>query len=95
MDTYVNPGKLDELRKSHTDNWGRLWESGTIELETSDLDLAKAVAGSLYYIYSSLPSLNPFTPNNQFYGLSPGGLANGDSHSDYNGHVFWDMVTSL
>ena len=54
--------------------------------------LFQVVAGCFYYLYSNLPSMNTFTPNSQFYGLSPGGLANGRNGSDYYGHVFWDQV---
>ena len=63
-----------------------------MELQTDNLELRKAIAGSFYYLYSSLPSQMPYTPNNQFYGLSPGGLPNGKRLHDYYGHVFWDMV---
>jgi trehalose/maltose hydrolase-like predicted phosphorylase len=84
---------LAGLRSLHTSNWREIWEGGRIELDTTDLQLQKAVAGSLYYLYSNLPSHRTYTPNTQFYGLSPGGLANGRNGSDYYGHVFWDMVS--
>ena len=34
-----------------------------------------------------------YSPKNQFFGLSPGGLANGALGLDYHGDVFWDMET--
>ena len=60
-----------------------------------NVTLSKAIYGSMYYILSSLPSVNyqdqefPF----HFYGLSPGGLAHGRFDKDYEGHVFWDQET--
>ena len=49
------------------------------------------IIGSFYYLYSSLPSKSRLYIYD-FYGLSPGGLANGKKGKDYQGHVFWDMV---
>ena len=44
-------------------------------------------------LYSSLPSKSRLSEGwLNFYGLSPGGLANGKKGKDYQGHVFWDMV---
>ncbi len=56
-----------------------------------DVSLRESVASSLYYIYSSLPSISSTSTN--FYGLSPGGLSRGSAGKDYRGHVFWDMET--
>ena len=51
------------------------------------------IIGSFYYLYSSLPSKSRLSEGwLNFYGLSPGGLANGKKGKDYQGHVFWDMV---
>ncbi len=49
------------------------------------------MAASLYYIYASLPS--PASIDDPYFGLSPGGLSRGQEGVDYQGHVFWDMVT--
>lgn len=62
----------DELLFSHTASWERVWQNGIIELEGDDLVLQKVVAGSFYYLYSNLPSMDTFSENNLFYGLSPG-----------------------
>ncbi|XP_071807639.1 protein-glucosylgalactosylhydroxylysine glucosidase-like [Asterias amurensis] len=81
------------LHTDHVKAWEEKWNHGRIEVD--DLNLAKEIYGSMYYILSSLPSLNyydqefPF----HFYGLSPGGLAHGGSGLDYFGHVFWDQET--
>ena len=44
-----------------------------------------------YYLYSSLPSDAGL--GDDFFSLSPGGLANGQRGEDYQGHVFWDAVS--
>ena len=55
--------------------------------------LRETVTGALYYLYSNLPSYTSTEVSlSDFYGLSPGGLANGKAGQDYYGHVFWDMV---
>ena len=46
-----------------------------------------------YYLYSSLPSSSNL--EEEFFSLSPGGLANGKKGNDYQGHVFWDTVSTL
>lgn len=69
-----------------------VWAKGDIEIQ-GDLHLQKVVRGCLYYLYTSLPSQAGHSANNQFYGLSPGGLPNGANNTDYQGHVFWDMET--
>ncbi len=56
----------------------------------------ETIAASLYYIYSSLPSLTSVEadPNGaSFAGIAPGGLARGQLGADYNGHIFWDQET--
>jgi len=76
----------DALFQSHTNAWAAIWKSGSIEIE-GNLKLAKAVYGSFYYILSSLPTTETevFGTKNQFFGLSPGGLAYGDLLLDYQG----------
>ncbi|XP_077977259.1 protein-glucosylgalactosylhydroxylysine glucosidase-like [Glandiceps talaboti] len=83
----------DKLYNSHVGAWQYKWNHGRIDLE-GNLNLAKAIYGSMYYILSSLPPL--LTDESfkfPFYGLSPGGLAQGARDKDYDGHVFWDMET--
>ena len=82
----------DELLKNHTDLWMKKWNKGRVEL-TGNLPAQKAIYGSLYYLYSSLPAMETNQPNNQFYSLSPGSLSYGAMGRDYNGHVFWDAET--
>ena len=82
----------DELLKKHTDLWMKKWNKGRVEL-TGNLPAQKAIYGSLYYLYSSLPAMETNQPNNQFYSLSPGSLSYGAPKKDYYGHVFWDTET--
>ncbi|XP_077863843.1 protein-glucosylgalactosylhydroxylysine glucosidase-like [Saccoglossus kowalevskii] len=80
------------LLEFHTERWEKIWENGRIEVD--NLMLGKRIYGSLYYILSSLPaSESTHQPPNQFFGLSPGGLANGAFETDYQGHSFWDTET--
>ncbi|XP_069821516.1 protein-glucosylgalactosylhydroxylysine glucosidase isoform X1 [Dendropsophus ebraccatus] len=76
-----------ELFSSHAKAWAQLWEESRIEVEGS-LVLKQAVIGCLYYLLSSLP---PLGCNEDFNGISPGGLSNGQQNEDYWGHVFWDQ----
>ncbi|XP_070540414.1 protein-glucosylgalactosylhydroxylysine glucosidase-like [Ptychodera flava] len=81
-----------ELLNSHIEKWQETWESGRIEVDNAQL--SKFIYGCFYYILSSLPVLDDTNnPKNQFYGLSPGGLANGALFRDYQGHSFWDTET--
>ena len=79
------------LASNHTKNWAEIWDNGLILLEGQDLDykLQEAIIASFYYLYSSLPSASSASQDDVYYGLSPGGIANGKA---YQGHVFWDMV---
>lgn len=77
----------DRLYDGHVEAWRQRWDSGQIELEGSTL-LSKLAYSSQYYLFSSLPSLTPNFPNEEFYGLSSDGLARGGS-----GHVQWYMDT--
>ncbi|XP_040265771.1 protein-glucosylgalactosylhydroxylysine glucosidase [Bufo bufo] len=76
-----------QLLSSHAEAWTQIWKSSRIEVEGS-LVLQKAVIGCLYYLLSSLP---PLGCNEDFSGISPGGLSNGQRNEDYWGHVFWDQ----
>ncbi|XP_067687127.1 protein-glucosylgalactosylhydroxylysine glucosidase-like [Haliotis asinina] len=82
----------DILLNSHLSAWADKWNQGRVDVSGNDV-LSRLIHSSLYYILSSLPSTDPNQPNEQFYGLSPGGLANGANGTDYQGHVFWDMET--
>nr|XP_054758478.1 protein-glucosylgalactosylhydroxylysine glucosidase-like [Lytechinus pictus] len=83
------------LCQMHEHAWQQKWKDGKIDLDGTNLELAKAIYGSMYYITSSLPPQGndvqfPF----HFYGISPGDLAHGGRDPDgYKGHVFWDQET--
>jgi len=67
--------KSRQLRKLHTAAWTSLWRRGVIEVD-GDLQLARCVSASQYYLLSSVPDADdPLWP---FVGLSPSGLAWGD-----------------
>ncbi|XP_063801146.1 protein-glucosylgalactosylhydroxylysine glucosidase isoform X2 [Pseudophryne corroboree] len=78
-----------QLFSAHKKAWAQLWEGSWVEVEGS-LALRQAVYGCLYYLISSLP---PLGSNEEFNGISPGGLSNGQCNEDYWGHVFWDQDT--
>ena len=82
------------LASNHTKNWADIWDNGLILLEGQDVDyeLQEAIIASFYYLYSSLPSRSSASKDEVYYGLSPGGIANGKA---YQGHVFWDMVIKV
>lgn len=84
------------LFSTHRDLWLHKWSQGRVDLD-QDLQLAKAIYGSMYYILSSLPPLRIASkPDHDFtfYGLSPASLASGDTTGNsYKGHVFWDQET--
>ena len=65
---------------------------GVVEV-TGDLELARVVLASQYYLLSSLPSQHSARPLPPFCGLSPGSLAYGLLGQDYQGHNFWDTET--
>lgn len=69
----------DQLFASHSAAWAQLWSSG---VWVSDLQLARAINSSMFYILSSAHEALPFA-------LSPGSLAT----NAYSGHVFWDQAT--
>lgn len=90
---FLSAGDNDRLHLDHGQAFQTgAWAKGDIELD-GDLHLQKVIRGCLYYLYTSLPSHSSHSANNQFYGLSPGGLPNGANGTDYQGHVFWDMET--
>ncbi|XP_075044721.1 protein-glucosylgalactosylhydroxylysine glucosidase [Mixophyes fleayi] len=78
-----------QIFNTHTTAWAQLWEGIWMEVEGS-LALRQVVYGCLYYLLSSLPALGS---NEEFNGISPGGLSNGQCNEDYWGHVFWDQDT--
>ena len=73
----------------HVDSWQNIWQTGNIFLDGPNLELAKVVHGSLFYLLSSLPDEPVNAQRRRFSGLSPGGLANGGYLKDYQGHSFW------
>jgi len=64
-----------QLRRLHTDAWSSLWHHGRIDVD-GDLQLARTLSASQYYILSSVPDSDD--PRWPFVGLSPSGLAWGD-----------------
>ncbi|KAI9552765.1 hypothetical protein GHT06_020645 [Daphnia sinensis] len=90
--TQSNDGHL-ELVRTHVDQWKKIWDSGNILMEGPNLELAKVVCGSMYYLLSSLPHEPVDANRRRFSGLSPGSLANGAFLKDYQGHSFWDTET--
>jgi hypothetical protein len=83
-------GRPEKLLSTHMEEWAQMLEAG-IELE-GDLELAKIVNASYYYILSSIREGWP-------YSVSPGGLFTGGGNASYYpgeeqmgyfGHTFWD-----
>ena len=72
--TGVQLLKEDKLRESHANIWLEFWNNGRIEIQGNDT-IARAVYGSMYYLFSSLPFQEDTT--NPFIGLSPSGLPYG------------------
>ena len=61
-----------QLRRLHVGAWSALWHRGRIDVD-GDLQLARVLSASQYYILSSVPDADdPYWP---FVGLSPSGLA--------------------
>ena len=70
-----------------------IWENhmSSYEMTVEDnKELNQIIHSSLFYLISNLPSEESNQANDQFYGLSPGGLAKGAEGKDYQGHSFWD-----
>ncbi|XP_033113241.1 protein-glucosylgalactosylhydroxylysine glucosidase-like isoform X2 [Anneissia japonica] len=93
---YTEGIKMDaanELFSSHVSAWKSKWQKGHIDID-NNIFLSRVIYSSMYYILSSLPPLNTTGRLSfPFYGLAPGGLANGAGYLDYMGHVFWDQET--
>ena len=81
---------MDDLLQLYYNSWDEIWSTGNVQVE-GDLELARVLLGSQYYLYTSLPfpSLSA-RPLPQFCGMSPGGLSYGFKGHDYQGHSFWD-----
>lgn len=80
----------DELREKHVMEWHELWTDIGITVDGND-ELAQTIHSSIFFLASSLPSLNTAQPRNPFYGLAPSGLGRGGIKlSEYQGHSFWD-----
>ena len=61
--------------------WAQVWNRGRVDV-VGNVQIARAVYGSWYYILSSMP-VTPHTggystPEEEFVGLSPTGLPYGD-----------------
>ena len=63
----------DDLDSRHYQHWRQYWDSGRIEVK-GDLALRKVLYSSQYYLKSSLPAPETDQRQNEFYGVSPGGL---------------------
>ncbi|XP_077992271.1 protein-glucosylgalactosylhydroxylysine glucosidase-like isoform X2 [Glandiceps talaboti] len=80
--------------RNHTKKWERVWSHGRIE--TSNSEYNRLAYSSLYYLLSSLPTLDETnSAKSQYYGLSPDGLANGGQGRDFYGHVLPDMEVNM
>ncbi|KAM4617573.1 protein-glucosylgalactosylhydroxylysine glucosidase [Discoglossus pictus] len=79
----------NKLYSSHEKAWAEFWAGSCIEIDGS-LALRQSIYGCMYYLLSSLPAIGSVE---EFSGISPGGLSNGQSQEDYWGHVFWDQDT--
>ena len=65
---------------------------GNIEVE-GDLQIAKLVTFSQFYLMTSLPPQNANQPpphNTLYYGISRNSLGKGGKDKNYRGHIFWD-----
>ncbi|KAH8266659.1 hypothetical protein KR018_007971, partial [Drosophila ironensis] len=79
------------LLLKHTESWNQFWDNDfSIELKGNALELSQIVNAGIFYLASSLPSLQSNQRNEPFYGLSPTGLGRGNLEADYQGHNFWD-----
>ena len=86
----VSSNSLDDLLAQHYTSWDHIWSSGNVQVE-GDMDLARVILASQYYLYSSLPVPELSSrPLPDFCGMSPGGLSYGFKGKDYQGHSFWD-----
>lgn len=79
-----------ELYHTHKAAWSQLWAASCIDM-TGDFYLTQVLYACMFYMLSALPSTS--TLDHPFFGLSPGGLSNGERNEDYLGHVFWDQET--
>nr|XP_044250939.1 protein-glucosylgalactosylhydroxylysine glucosidase [Drosophila takahashii] len=79
------------LLQKHTESWNSFWDNEfSIEIRGDALELSQIVNAGIFYLVSSLPSIETNQKNEPFYGLSPTGLGRGNLESDYQGHNFWD-----
>ncbi|XP_017115794.1 protein-glucosylgalactosylhydroxylysine glucosidase [Drosophila elegans] len=79
------------LLQKHTASWKSFWDNEfSIELRGDALELSHIVNAGIFYLVSSLPSIETNQKNEPFYGLSPTGLGRGNLEADYQGHNFWD-----
>ncbi|OWF37122.1 protein-glucosylgalactosylhydroxylysine glucosidase-like [Mizuhopecten yessoensis] len=77
------------LRSSHEQKWEEIWRKGRIDMD-GDVNISRINYAALYYLLSEVPRDESYGP---FLGISPGGLAHGALHKDYQGHIFWDQET--
>nr|XP_016943082.2 protein-glucosylgalactosylhydroxylysine glucosidase [Drosophila suzukii] len=79
------------LFQKHTESWNSFWDNEfSIEIRGDAFELSQIVNAGIFYLVSSLPSIETHQKNEPFYGLSPTGLGRGNLEADYQGHNFWD-----
>lgn len=71
----------DHFFSLHLEAWQKKWAEGSIELSGEDKSLEKLAYSSLYYILSSLPSIDSHRESNDFGGISSTSLANGGGNN--------------
>ncbi|XP_060072816.1 protein-glucosylgalactosylhydroxylysine glucosidase-like [Ylistrum balloti] len=77
------------MTSSHEQQWEEIWRKGRIDVD-STVNFSRINYAALYYLLSEIPRSDSYGP---FFGISPGGLAHGALHKDYQGHIFWDQET--
>lgn len=65
--------------KAHVARWNQIWQS-RLDIN-GNCDLAGKVRAAYYYILNSMPLPDNYEADGwPFFGISPGSLANDDSH---------------
>ncbi|XP_033736120.1 protein-glucosylgalactosylhydroxylysine glucosidase-like [Pecten maximus] len=77
------------MTSSHQEKWEEIWRNGRIDIDSS-IEISRINYAALYYLLSEIPRDES---TGTFFGISPGGLAHGALHKDYQGHIFWDQET--
>ncbi|XP_059612820.1 protein-glucosylgalactosylhydroxylysine glucosidase-like [Phlebotomus argentipes] len=81
---------VNQIFNTHEQMWETFWQTYGITVVGDD-NLASSIHTSLFFLSSSLPSLESNQGNYDFYGLAPAGLGRGGVMlMEYQGHSFWD-----